>query len=53
MVIANRFSKSLHLIPLPSLPSAFKTAELMLNHVFRYFSIPEDIISDPGAQFTS
>lgn len=42
------YSKSLHLIPLPGLPTAFTTAELMFYHLFiiLYFSIPEDIASE-------
>lgn len=39
-VIMDWFSKSLWLIPLPSLPSMFETAQLIFNHVFRYFGIP-------------
>lgn len=44
--------KSLHLIPLPNLPSAFETAELIFNHVFGYFNIVEDLESDNSAYFT-
>ncbi|KAK3521387.1 hypothetical protein QTP70_004123 [Hemibagrus guttatus] len=29
------------------------TAELMFNYVFRYYGLPEDIVSDRGSQFTS
>ncbi|KAI4895905.1 hypothetical protein NFI96_003257 [Prochilodus magdalenae] len=32
---------------------AFQTAECLFNHVFRFFGIPEDIVSDRGVQFTS
>lgn len=28
-----------------------QTAELVFNHVFQYFGIPEDILSDWGPQF--
>ncbi|KAK3560533.1 hypothetical protein QTP86_010890 [Hemibagrus guttatus] len=35
------------------LPTAMETAELMFNHIFRYFGIPEDIVSDQGPQFIS
>lgn len=51
--VIDKFSKSLRLIPLPGLPTAFATAELLFNHMFRYFGIPEDIVSDKGTQFTS
>ncbi|KAK3568230.1 hypothetical protein QTP86_002017 [Hemibagrus guttatus] len=52
-VVVDRFSKSCHLIPLKGLPTAMEIAELMFNHIFRYFSIPEDIVSDRGPQFIS
>ncbi len=42
----DRFSKSCHLIPLKNLPTAMETAEQMFNHMFRYFGIPEEIVSD-------
>lgn len=42
-------SKCLYLIPLPKLPMAFETVELLFNHVFRYFGLPEDIASDQKA----
>ncbi|KAK3506037.1 hypothetical protein QTP70_003121, partial [Hemibagrus guttatus] len=29
------------------------TAECLFNHVFRYYGLPEDIVSDQGSQFTS
>ncbi len=53
LVVVNRFSKSCRLIPLKDLPTAMETAKQMFNHVFRYFSIPEDIVSDRGPQFIS
>lgn len=43
----------IHLIPLPSLPTAFELAEALFQHVFRYYDIPKDIVSDRGPQFTS
>ena len=53
LTIVDRFSKSDHFIPLPKLPSAKETAELMLQHVFRLHGLPSDIVSDRGRQFTS
>ncbi|KAL0172961.1 hypothetical protein M9458_033272 [Cirrhinus mrigala] len=53
LIIVDRFSKSVHFIPLKGLPTAMETAELLFNHVFRYFGIPEDIVSDRGPQFIS
>ncbi len=53
LVVVDRFSKSCRLIPLKNLPTAMETAAQMFNHVFRYFGIPEDIVSDRGTQFIS
>ncbi|KAK3508553.1 hypothetical protein QTP70_032207 [Hemibagrus guttatus] len=52
-IVVDRFSKSCHLLPLKGPPTALETAELIFNHVFRYFGIPEDIVSDRGPQFVS
>ncbi|KAK3509087.1 hypothetical protein QTP70_020299 [Hemibagrus guttatus] len=52
-VVVDRFSKSCRLLPLKGPPTALEAAELMFNHGFRYFSIPEDIVSDRGPQFVS
>ncbi len=35
------------------LPTAMETAEVLFNHVFRNFGIPEDIVSDRGPPFIS
>ncbi|KAI2645523.1 Transposon Tf2-8 polyprotein [Labeo rohita] len=48
LVIADRFSKACKFIPLPGLPTAMDTAELLFQHVFRHFSLPEEIVSDRG-----
>ncbi|KAK3570829.1 hypothetical protein QTP86_027643 [Hemibagrus guttatus] len=53
LVIIDHFSKSCRLVPLPGPPTAFDTAQCLFNHVFRYFGLPEDIVSDRGPQFTS
>ncbi|KAL0195066.1 hypothetical protein M9458_008638, partial [Cirrhinus mrigala] len=53
LVIIDRFSKFCCLIPLKGLPTALETAETLFNHVFRYYGIPEDIVSDRGPQFIS
>ncbi|KAK3512082.1 hypothetical protein QTP70_030361 [Hemibagrus guttatus] len=53
LVIVDRFSKSCRLIPLPGQPTAMDTAECLFNHVFRYYGLPEDLVSDQGSQFTS
>ncbi len=53
LVIVDRFSKAARFIPLPKLPSAKETATLLMNHVFRVFGIPQDVVSDRGPQFSS
>ncbi|KAK3508012.1 hypothetical protein QTP70_010143 [Hemibagrus guttatus] len=53
MVLVDRFSKGCKLIPLKGLPMAMQSAEAMFNHVFCNFSLPEDVVSDRGPQFTS
>ncbi|KAK3527063.1 hypothetical protein QTP86_008646 [Hemibagrus guttatus] len=52
-VIVDRFSKACRLLPLKGPPTAMEAAELLFNQVFRYFGIPEDIVSDWGPQFVS
>ncbi|XP_023806800.1 uncharacterized protein LOC110017320 [Oryzias latipes] len=53
LTVIDRFSKAVHFIPLAQLPSASDTADIKVNHVFRYHGIPCDIVSDRGPQFTS
>jgi len=53
LTVVDRFSKMAHFIPLLRLPSAKKTAEVMLTRVFRIHGFPSDIVSDRGPQFIS
>ncbi|KAL0204378.1 hypothetical protein M9458_002396, partial [Cirrhinus mrigala] len=53
LTVIDRFSKACRVIPLVKLPTAWETAEVMMNQVFRFFGIPDDIVSDRGPQFTS
>ncbi len=53
LVVVDRFSKACHLIPLPKIPTACQTADLMMQHVFRIHGFPQDMVSDRGSQFTS
>ena len=53
LVIVDRFSKSCRFVPLKGLPTAMETAETLFQSVFRYFGLPEDIVSDRGPQFIS
>ncbi|KAI2665884.1 Transposon Tf2-6 polyprotein [Labeo rohita] len=50
LTVIDRFSKGCRLIPLPKLPTAMET---LCNTVFRYYGLPEEIVSDRGPQFTS
>ncbi|XP_023817648.1 uncharacterized protein LOC110013547 isoform X3 [Oryzias latipes] len=51
--VIDRFSKFVHFIPLPQLPTATETADILVHHVFRHHGIPSDIVSDRGPQFCS
>uniref|UniRef100_A0A3B3HKF8 Gypsy retrotransposon integrase-like protein 1 n=1 Tax=Oryzias latipes TaxID=8090 RepID=A0A3B3HKF8_ORYLA len=53
LTVIDRFSKMAHLIPLPQLPTATETADIMTKQVFRHHGIPLDIVSDRGPQFIS
>uniref|UniRef100_A0A3B3BM67 Gypsy retrotransposon integrase-like protein 1 n=1 Tax=Oryzias melastigma TaxID=30732 RepID=A0A3B3BM67_ORYME len=53
LTVVDRFSKMVHFIALPKLPSAKETAEVLLQEVFRLHGVPRDIVSDRGPQFTS
>uniref|UniRef100_A0A8C6M3X1 Integrase catalytic domain-containing protein n=1 Tax=Nothobranchius furzeri TaxID=105023 RepID=A0A8C6M3X1_NOTFU len=53
MTVTDRFSKSVHFIALPGLPSAQRTAELFLENVVRLHGFPVDVVSDRGPQFTA
>lgn len=52
LTVVDRFSKMVHFIPIPKLPSAKDIAEL-LQHIFRPHGLPRDIVSDWGPQFTA
>ena len=49
----DRFSKMVHFIALPKLPSSAETADLLTTHVIRLHGIPHNILSDHGPKFTS
>ena len=53
LTVVDRFSKSVHFIPLPKLPSAKETATAMVQHVFKFHGLPIEVVSDRGPQFTS
>lgn len=49
LTVVDRFSKMVPFIPLPKMPSAKETANVMLRHVFRLHGFPKDMVSHPGA----
>uniref|UniRef100_A0A8C7XSH6 Gypsy retrotransposon integrase-like protein 1 n=1 Tax=Oryzias sinensis TaxID=183150 RepID=A0A8C7XSH6_9TELE len=53
LTVIDRFSKMAHFIPLPQLPTATETADIMTKQVFCHHGIPLDIVSDRGPQFIS
>ncbi|KAL0164216.1 hypothetical protein M9458_039969, partial [Cirrhinus mrigala] len=53
LVMVDRFSKMCKFFPLKGLPTAMETAETLFQHLFRHFSLPEEIVSDRGPQFIS
>ncbi|KAK3556676.1 hypothetical protein QTP70_012833 [Hemibagrus guttatus] len=46
MVVIDHFSKMCKLVPMKGLPTAMQMAEVLFQHVFRNFGLPEDILSD-------
>ncbi len=42
LTVVDRFSKAVHFIPLPKLPSARETAQLMVDHVFHIHGLLVD-----------
>uniref|UniRef100_A0A9J8DGU4 Gypsy retrotransposon integrase-like protein 1 n=1 Tax=Cyprinus carpio carpio TaxID=630221 RepID=A0A9J8DGU4_CYPCA len=53
LTVVDHFSKAAHFIPLPKLPSAKETAQVVMDHVFRIHGLPVDVVSDRGPQFVS
>uniref|UniRef100_A0A8C6MLR6 Integrase catalytic domain-containing protein n=1 Tax=Nothobranchius furzeri TaxID=105023 RepID=A0A8C6MLR6_NOTFU len=53
LTVTDQFSKAVHFIALPGLPSARSTAELFLENVVRLHGFPVDVVSDRAPQFTA
>lgn len=51
-VVVDRYSKMVHFVPLPGLPSAEALAEHFFREIFHLHGMPSHIISDRGVQFT-
>lgn len=45
--------KMAHFVPLKKLPAARETAQILLEHVFHLYGLPEDIASVRGPQFSA
>jgi len=52
MVVVDRFSKMIHLIPFKDIPNATQTAKAFIKHIYKLHGLPYDIITDRGSQFT-
>jgi hypothetical protein len=52
-VFVDRFTKMALFIPTVNEIDAEGTADLFINHVFCHYGLPDDIVSDRGATFTS
>ncbi|KAK2906403.1 hypothetical protein Q8A73_010346 [Channa argus] len=48
LTIVDCFSKAVHFVPLPKLPTAKETAQLLTQHVLRLHGIPHDIVPLEG-----
>jgi len=53
MVVVDRFSKMIHLIPFKQIPDAKQTAKAFMNNVYKLHGLPYDMYTDRGPQFTS
>jgi transposase InsO family protein len=53
MVIVDRLSKRIHLVPAHMTATAEETADLFMQHIFRLHGIPKSILSDRDTKFTS
>src|SRR5271157_4336013 len=53
LVCVDRLTKMTHFCPTTTKVTAEDTAQLYLQYVFKHHGLPDDIVSDRGAQFTS
>jgi transposase InsO family protein len=53
LVVIDRLTKMAHFISTVSTITSQQTAELILEHVFRYHGLPENIVSDRDPKFTA
>ena len=52
-VIVDRLTKSAHFLPVKTIYSVSKLAQVYVEQIVRLHGVPMSIISDRGAQFTS
>ena len=53
MSVTDRFTKMVRIMPCLKELDAVEAAELFISHVFRFHGMPEGIVSDRDARFTS
>ena len=53
LVIVDRLTKMVILVPMTDTASAADVASLFLNHVFKHFGMPDELITDRDPIFTS
>lgn len=53
LTIVDRFSKMCRLVALPKLPSTIELSDILIQELFCFTGIPEDIVSNRGPQFAS
>ena len=53
LIAVDRLTKMAHFIPTTTKVTAKETAELFLQYIFRYHSLPDNIVSDRDPKFTS
>jgi hypothetical protein len=53
LTFVDRLTKMTHLVPTTTNCDAVQTAQLFIDHVFRYHGLPRAFVTDRGTQFTS
>ena len=53
MVVVDRFSKMIYLMPFKDIPNSSQSAKAFINNIYRFHGLLYDIITDRGTQFTS
>ena len=53
LTIVDRFTKMAHFLPCTKTINSKETTDIIMKEVFRLHGLPNDIISDRGAQFIS